>query len=245
MKRQFMSVVNWIGGLSCVGIVCGFFLPYIKYFFSGKTVSLVQYIFLEMPDEFLIEFIFILAAFAVSAGALFTFSPGAKLVSSVILLISAVVGKLLVIDIEKMTEWLAEKMIGASVLEWSYIGMICAGVLALVIAFINLIYEGIVSNEKSDGQEKRQCPQCGKFFSGEVSFCANCGYPLGGVICQTCGKEGEHGEVFCKNCGKKLVVLENQENTCDETEEVVCINCGHSNSGHARFCTKCGMEIKV
>lgn len=245
MKRQFMNIVNWIGGLSCLGVVCGFFLPYIKLFFSGETFSLVQYVFLEMPDESLIEFIFILIVFAVSAGALFTFSSEAKLVSSVILLISAVVGKLLVIDIEKMTEWLAEKMIGASVLEWSYIGMICAGALAFAIAFINPIYEGIVPNVKSDGQEKRECPHCGKVFSREVSFCTNCGYPLGKVICQSCGKEGECGEIFCKNCGNKLTVLENREIACDETEEVICTNCGHNNLRHARFCTKCGMEIKV
>lgn len=62
------------------------------------------------------------------------------------------------------------------------------------------------------------------------------------VKCTKCGVEVSDSFDMCPNCGNSL--LESQNDSTDETNDLKCGNCGKPLKSDADFCSECGTKVK-
>ncbi len=87
----------------------------------------------------------------------------------------------------------------------------------------------------SQPQPTRACPKCGSLVPAGMSFCPNCGSPMGnaGVTCPKCGASVPAGSKFCPNCGYNISTPATKK----------CPSCGTEVLSTAKFCPNCGKQL--
>ena len=87
----------------------------------------------------------------------------------------------------------------------------------------------------SQTQPTRTCPKCGSLVPANVSFCPNCGSPMGNQTntCPKCGAAVPAGSKFCPNCGFNMSTPATRK----------CPSCGAEVSSTAKFCPNCGKQL--
>lgn len=289
MKSERARIIRILGGLCCLGIIIGMFLPIGD--FLGIKVTLIECF--EDIDEESVEngdkLVMLLCAavflylMTFLAACFHGEQSGAGL--SVTLLVLAVLDWYVYSEIDSMIFDVVPfgsylKGIGAHLIGWSYRGLLLSGFLSLLFSIMGKgnEQEGTKQTEAVENRvglsvSSLACPECGKPYDKEDTFCGRCGYRFKRLACPGCGSEGEEGDVFCKKCGIHLVEVQMKEAEqekpakCDAIPDIedvrehseqeavtavlsveeeqfyTCITCGEKIPVTKHFCTRCGTKV--
>jgi len=234
MKAERAKIVKILGSLCCLGIIVALFLP--MYTVLGKSLSLLEC--LEMTDDIsesakqglAIGLCIAIFMFLFTYLAVYAHGESTGVGTAVLLFLLTLGDWFLYKEIEDIFFGLPffsyVKGIGAHLMGWCFAGLLLSGILSLIFAIMG---KGGEPEGKKQSEEIQYepyeptiplaCPECGKPYDKEDTFCGRCGYRFKKNVCPKCGKEGDEGDCFCKKCGIHLVEMRIQEETEEEQEK--------------------------
>lgn len=233
MKPERARIVKILGSLCCLGILIGLFLP--MYTILGESVSFIEC--MEAADDLSESTKNDLAVFLCVTIFLYLFTYLAVYAHGE----STGGGTAVILFLLTLGDWFLYKKVdeilfgnlitsslkggGAHLIGWCFMGLLLSGILSLIFAIMGKGIEPEASKQSKTMQHELQereaalvCPECGKPYDKEDTFCGRCGYRFKKNVCPKCGKEGDEGDLFCKKCGIRLVEMRMQE---AEPEEMV------------------------
>lgn len=231
MKPERARIVKILGSLCCLGILIGLFLP--MYTVLGESLSFIEC--LEAADDFsestkngLVMFLSVaIFLYLFTYLAVYAHGESTGAGTSVILFLLTLGDWFLYKKVDEIFFGLPFssfiKGIGAHLIGWCFMGLLLCGILSLLFAIMGKGSEQEVIQQSKEIQYEPQervttlvCPECGKPYEKEDTFCGRCGYRFKKIACPKCGKEGDEGDLFCKKCGIHLVERRIQEETEEE-----------------------------
>ncbi len=234
MKAERAKIVKILGSLCCLGIVVSLFLP--MYTVLGESLSLLEC--LEMTDDIsesakqnlAIVLCITIFMFLFTYLAVYAHGESTGVGTAVILFLLTLGDWFLYKEIEDIFFGLPFfsyiKGIGAHLIGWCFTGLLITGILSLIFAIMGKggETEGTTQTEDAENKSDEQvpilvCPECGKPYDKEDTFCGRCGYRFKKNVCPKCGKEGDEGDLFCKKCGVRLVEMWMQEEESERPDE--------------------------
>lgn len=234
MKTERAKIVRILGSLCCLGILIGLFLP--MYTVLGESLSFIEC--LEAADDFsestkngLVTFLCVaIFLYLFTYLAVYAHGESTGAGTSVILFLLTLGDWFLYKKVDELFFGLPfasfMKGIGAHLIGWCFMGLLLSGILSLIFAIMGKGIEPEASKQSENVQYELQervtmlaCPECGKPYEKEDTFCGRCGYRFKKIACPKCGKEGDEGDLFCKKCGIHLVEMRIQEETEEEQEK--------------------------
>lgn len=244
MKAERAKIVKILGSLCCLGIVVALFLP--MYTVLGESLSFLEC--LEMTDDIsesakqglAIGLCIAIFMFLFTYLAVYAHGESTGVGTAVLLFLLTLGDWFLYKEIEDIFFGLPffsyVKGIGAHLMGWCFAGLLLSGILSLIFAIMG---KGGEQEGKKQSEEIQYepyeptiplaCPECGKPYDKEDTFCGRCGYRFKKIACPRCGKEGDEGDLFCKKCGIHLVEVWKQEET--EPEQAKDMVCSEDNAG--------------
>ena len=235
MKAERIKIVKILGSLCCLGILIGIFLPVLSY---GDEHLLLWDCLSDLEEPF--------SSYGEKIGILLCVEIFLVLFTYMIIYAHGElmgVGLPIALFVFSLADWLVYKEmsetfwgmapfgkiwkgVGAHLLGWSFTGLLIVGILALIFAIIGKSggEESAIGTENAESKSEEQvpslvCPECGKPYEKEDTFCGRCGYRFKKIACPKCGKEGDEGDLFCKKCGIHLVEVWKLEETEPEQEQ--------------------------
>lgn len=235
MKADRSRIVKILGSLCCFGILIGIFLPVLSY---GDEHLLLWDCLSDIEEHY--------SSYAEKIGILLCVEIFLILFTYLVIYAHGEltgVGLPVALFVFSLADWLVYKEmsetfwrivplgkiwkgIGAHVLGWCFTGLLITGILALVFVIMGKGEEAKESDRTENAESNRDagesvlvCPECGKPYEKEDTFCGRCGYRFKKIACPKCGKDGDEGDLFCKKCGIHLVEMRIQEETEEEQEK--------------------------
>lgn len=236
-KVKIIEVVTLVGRLCCCAIVLGFVLPFVKvvwwdeeliklsifqFFTNSDAVELISEY--DCGDNIVTTLIIFGVIIIVSLISINKFKTSLSSIPPIVMIVCGAVGLYLLGELNDTVSQLFEyvsvkKLIGSTLLTWSFRVLIGDGIAALIVNF-NLNYMS-----SSDSKLSKTLKS-----NGSASQT---------IKCSSCGRENNANDHFCSGCGASLTSNTNN-NTYIVQKRWVCSRCGTENSANSRICDKCG-----